>query len=575
MFLSSAALGRGTQFCGKVWRRRFAGGSTRPPPPGPLPVQTLVPPPPPRPPSDTASASSSTLKEPRDSIKTSEEAGFYVRRALHKKIAGMTRGGFDAPAHIFESFWKFCSQIEPNIADFDACLNALVKSKYKGGIVDSEQLRKLLCLMLERIPLASLADLEESPRNLTNTVWALARLARMQPPLSAEVLVLLPDIFLTVEATARPRLATTFRPRELTLMAWAFAKAGAGTETFFKDLGAAAVPKLHNMIPRELSNLAYAYALMKFNHGVVEQVSTEVVNRAGPHLHPFIDQDIANFVWACASLQVQHSELFQATAVAMEARAHDFSPTGLVNILWAFATLRESAPFVQVVLDRLEDENQCRGLEPRAAANTLWSLATLRHKDERCAAFCMLAAQNCILPQANILHPQDVSNVLWAFTTTRLEHPQLFSALGSRTISAIDIFNHQALGNVAWACARMQVPATEEVLNAIADEALRKHSLKSWSPQSMTTVSWALAESGTWHGDFLTAVSSELQARADAFNDVDLATLAVVFRPHEVWAPGLAGTRRAAMARIMGEASRRLLPRTRDALAGYAESGEC
>merc|ERR1712062_795977 len=147
-------------------------------------------------------------------------------------------------------------------------------------------------------------------------------------------------------------------------------------------------------------------------------------------------------------------------------------------------------------------------------------------------------ADRYIVPQARLFHAQDVSNSLWAFATCRVQHQFAYEALAIRDVQIIQSFNQQGMANTVWSCAKMQA-LVPRLFEAAAAEACSRQ-LRDWSPRALVMLFWSFSEVRQCRLDLLPAVCTELQARAQAFNDVDLATLTALFRDGTVWPADIA-----------------------------------
>lgn len=52
-------------------------------------------------------------------------------------------------------------------------------------------------------------------------------------------------------------------------------------------------------------------------------------------------------------------------------------------------------------------------------------------------------------------HPQNFTNLAWAFARLELRHDPLFYAISAQALAIITEFNSQNLGNTAWAFASL------------------------------------------------------------------------------------------------------------------------
>lgn len=492
------------------------------------------------------------------------QGGSYVQAALHRDLRqAAQRGG---PERIFAIFWRHCDAMAtPNSADLDACLNALVRSQSAGTTFDSKDLLRLLWYLEHAIVTYNVSL--DAGRFMTNVIWSLVRLARQRDSsLSPDVLAKLPAIFCHIENVAIPALGSSLvLPRHMATLAWAFARGGAGSPSLFSALWEATLRVYDRLLPREVSNVLWAFATAKVaNPEAVTLVSQHLTANNGAMLTTCTEQDIANILWSYAVLQSRQPALFEATAThVLATRISDFTVRGLVTTIWAYASLREPAPFVEMAAEYISSGGRWEKLNSRSCATLLWALASLRYERWMDAFFASLV-DRVIRPQSSIFQALDVSQSLWAFASVRVHNPQLFDALSKRAVQVIDAFNPKALATVAWSCAKMHA-GSPSFFVALA-EAPQRRPLGNWPPQPLTLACWSLAEVDAPRTEMLAAAAKEIVSRADAFSDIDLATLTRILRHDTGWHPTAHALRSAALARIESETTGRGLPRTREAL---------
>mmetsp|Transcript_38136 Transcript_38136/g.105040 ORF Transcript_38136/g.105040 Transcript_38136/m.105040 type:complete len:524 (+) Transcript_38136:66-1637(+) len=485
----------------------------------------------------------------------------YVGKNLHKAMKRAAHPG-NKPDIVFDIFWKHCSHFVPTLMDVDAFITALAKCRLSGTVADAERLLDFLP-HIEKGLCSGHMD-PDCGRYYATVAWSLTKLAKAQPPLPGTVLAQFPAIFAKVDDVARPALQMgVFLPQHISKLAWSFAKCSCGSQALFREICTAARAQVQQFVPREFSNLLWALAVVRVkDDDVLWHAPREIVTRWGPALEGFTEQDVSNIAWSYATLQVPQRELFQRISSAVETRTSEFTTVALVTTTWAFATLREDAPFARAATKNLEQ--RLEQVDVRGCAMLLWALATLKY-EEWMELFFVSIADRRVKPEVDMFHAQDVSNCLWAFATLRVMHTDAFELLATRAVKILDTANAQAITNVTWSCAKMQFK-TPGLYESVVNEALRR-SLRTWPPQSISLFSWALAEVGYTDVRLSEAIAGELQARREAFNDVDLATLAHFFRAEErAVFRGAHSPAVIALTCIAAEVRRRALPRTKEAL---------
>jgi hypothetical protein len=113
-------------------------------------------------------------------------------------------------------------------------------------------------------------------------------------------------------------------------------------EVLFRHLAIRANASLPHFNVRELSNLAYANALLGYNprldedHTLLESIANASIICG----EKFNAQDVSNMVWAFATLKIPQPKLFQALGdVVSLADLETFQPQAIANTVCAFATL--------------------------------------------------------------------------------------------------------------------------------------------------------------------------------------------------------------------------------------------
>eukprot|EP00984_Skeletonema_dohrnii_P022077 scaffold11198_cov103-Skeletonema_dohrnii-CCMP3373.AAC.13 len=191
--------------------------------------------------------------------------------------------------------------------------------------------------------------------------------------------------------------------------------------SLFLSFAIASRDKLDHFDARCLSNIAYAYALIKYvpefdyGCGLFDHIATQAALRCAE----FNAQGISNMMWAYATVGKQHALLFEVMGDQVVAREHlgEFIPQHLSNIMWAYATAQVPHP---KLFKKVAD-------------------AAIRSKGE--------------------FDSQAVVNLLWAYATMGIIDKQLFVSFVPTAGKLIDSYNNQELANMAWAYAVANVDA--------------------------------------------------------------------------------------------------------------------
>ena len=201
--------------------------------------------------------------------------------------------------------------------------------------------------------------------------WARAGQLR---PNSADRRAFVPAIDLTL-----PFVESSFGRRELAGTAHGLARAGLGqtseAQPLWTALATASAARLAEFTPRELSTVAWAFAKSQPRASATEQPAAEVqqlfdaiAEEAPRRLSGFTPQGLSNLAWAYASTGRAPPKLFSALAAHAAERADDLNCQEIANLGWAFAAVARPAPALFGAL--------AAAARPRLSAATLDGFAT-------------------------------------------------------------------------------------------------------------------------------------------------------------------------------------------------------
>ena len=195
-------------------------------------------------------------------------------------------------------------------------------------------------------------------------------------------------------------------------------------DAVFSFLARTAVPILHQFPPRELKDLAYAYALLEYvptlNDG--STLFNHIAEKSIPLLGKFKPQHISNTVWAFEKVKVPHPDLFKEVGdhIVTRQQLNDFTPQNLSNIVWAYAKAKISHPdLFRKVADHI---------------------VSLDHLND----FCL---------------PQNLANVVYSFAKAEISHQGLFNKVADHIVSLdnLDGYNEQEISNLVWSYHKVRV----------------------------------------------------------------------------------------------------------------------
>ena len=347
----------------------------------------------------------------------------------------------------------------------------------------------------------------------------------------------------------------------------------------FNRLAAASVPILYDFDARHLSNLIYAFGLVKAIIPV-EDGTTYFDMLAGvaiPNLKHFNAQDLSNMLWAYANVGVKNTTLFKKTGdtIIEMHDLHEFWPQHLSNITWAYATLNEKNPelFKKVAghIVKLDDLNR---FDPQAMSKIIWAYATAGVSHPKLyekVADHIVSLNNLdkFKPQelsnivwayakAEVSYPklfqkvadhivsldlrqfngQDYSNTVWAFATAGVSHPKLYEKVADNIVSLnnLDKFKAQELSNTVWAYATAE-ESHPKLFQKLAGSAIKRQ--HEFIPQGVANFLWASATNGQIDQNLFSSLTPSVKANLDKYNEQGLANIAWAYAVADVAAPSI------------------------------------
>ncbi|KAL3769288.1 hypothetical protein ACHAWO_007960 [Cyclotella atomus] len=308
-------------------------------------------------------------------------------------------------------------------------------------------------------------------------------------------------------------------------------------EVLFRHLAIRANDSLPHFNARELSNLAYAYALLGYDP-ILDEDHTLLENIADASIicgEQFNAQDVSNMVWAFATLKIPQPKLFQSLGdVVSLADLETFQPQAIANTVWAFATLdvQHDGLFMKVG-DHMSEMNSLRAFYPQALSNIVWAYATTDIKHS--GLFEKVGNHVSQLDSLQSFEPQALSNTLWAYASLGYSHSKLFNKIGDHiALGNLKSFKPQDISNTLWAYATLNLKRPD-LLEKVGDHISGLDSLKAFNPQALSNTVWAYATLDHTHAALFRKVGETI----DQLNDLNL------FKPQDmsniVWAHATLG----------------------------------
>lgn len=328
------------------------------------------------------------------------------------------------------------------------------------------------------------------------------------------------DIFHTLAQTAND-LLPRFNSRELSNLAYAYALLGCDPkldnhDTLFQQIAVESIHRIHRFNAQDLSNLMWAYATIKVSHPILFRSVGDVVVGL-PDLDAFKPQEISILVWAFATANQSHPTLFEKIGDAVAALDHlsAYNPQELSNLVWAYATLNESHSGlfdkVALAIDSLSD---LKAFAPQTFSNIVWAYATAGQRNPYLFEKIGDAIGN--LDELRSFTPQAFSNTLWAYGKANESHNALFEKIGNSIVALnnLNAFTPQELSNTLWALAIAKVKSTN-LFEKIGDALLSRHDISTFTPQNLSNIVWAYSKANEAHAGLFKRVGDTIIARDD------------------------------------------------------------
>ncbi|CAE8626030.1 unnamed protein product [Polarella glacialis] len=340
-----------------------------------------------------------------------------------------------------------------------------------------------------------------APQGIANLAWALASHAAANGTLR-EASEEEQRLLAAFELAASPRLRD-FKPQELSNLAWAFSKLKSPSKLFFQSILKEAVCRLDDFEPQQLSNLAWALAASSVDHSPTDaKTSRQKKTSLAPGSSSLtgiattsdtidvISDDDDTRMRDIISKHIYPQELLLALVRKVIVKIATFTPQGLANIAWAFATLGESQPelfhvICQQSLQLLDD------FKPQEMANLAWACATMDFRDAELSWALARAATQKI----DLFKPQELSSLTWFFATSGVCNLAFLRAVAKSALPRLGSFSPHELSNLAWSFAKLGDWAGDAAVHDLFDgiAIASEEQMKTFSHQDCSNLVWAFA----------------------------------------------------------------------------------
>ena len=376
---------------------------------------------------------------------------------------------------------------------------------------------------------------EQSPQGLANTIWAFATAGHASPALyeatSAHIVEQMAD----------------FNPQGLANAAWAYATAGEESPVLFAALATELRERdLDEFKSQELCNLLWSFATCGEKVRAAQKPPRSPEAR---HSQPCVTRPNAfspdsselicpvvvprllasglppacrtTHIWSSAA-PLQADELFSLAGPAMASRLHEFSPQGIANALWAYATLghNNTELFTAAASHtrmRLAQFNQ------QELSLTAWAYATIGQRSPE--LFDDLASE--AMHRVEELNSQAVSNLAWAYASTGHSAPRFFSTLARKLQDETDDFHPQGLAITTWSLATAEANVSSELLEVVAKCAA--NSISEFNQQGLSNLVWAFATFNASAPALYDAIANRTRSLVHTFSAQGLSNLLYAF----------------------------------------------
>ncbi|MEW5300527.1 MAG: hypothetical protein WDW36_003456 [Sanguina aurantia] len=267
---------------------------------------------------------------------------------------------------------------------------------------------------------------------------------------------------------------SAFTPRQLSNTLWALARLGIhpGTAVLhaFHTQAAAMVGRFNSV---DVSSTLVALGVLSAHTDT--QVPAELVSALVAQLIQELplasDQSLANSLWALAALRTcpGHADM-EKLFVALQPRARQLHPRALSQVLWACATLGVILPqeFVLEMLRATRGPVALAAFSPQSLSNILWALAAAGLGTALVADGWMSAFLTCVQGRLGEFSPQSISNLVTALCKLKFAAPpEWMSAAVNQLHRSRDPAGPQATANVLWALAKMGYSFNTQGLDAM------------------------------------------------------------------------------------------------------------
>eukprot|EP00956_Cyclotella_meneghiniana_P008599 scaffold11689_cov69-Cyclotella_meneghiniana.AAC.3 len=293
---------------------------------------------------------------------------------------------------------------------------------------------------------------------------------------------------------------------------------------------------------RDLSNIAYAYALLGYDPKIDERsLLGAIAEKSIDCIQQFEPQHFANTVWSYARLNVDNPRLFQSVgdAVASKRDLDEFKPQELANIVWAYATAKaQHSDLFQNVGDSIAATDDLRSFNPQNLANIVWAYAKINIQHP--GLFKKVGESIVVMDDMKSFVPQALANIVWAYATNKTQQARLFQKVGDDIFARDDLrsFDPQSLANIVWAYATNNAQHPN-LFQKVGDSIASSDGSKPFTTQNLANIVWAYAKLDVKHPGLFEKIGRSIGALDDlsSFESQHLANIAWSFAVADIDVP--------------------------------------
>ncbi|KAL0039309.1 hypothetical protein WJX79_002716 [Trebouxia sp. C0005] len=299
-----------------------------------------------------------------------------------------------------------------------------------------------------------------------------------------------------------------FGPVELSEIMWSFAVLGHRHERMVDVVTQSLLFRLSDMPVASMSQLVCAFAVLKHKDAVTDVFLDAVSDEALKKVEAFEAGDMANMMWAYASLghwSYVDADLISAVTARMLRVHKELNASSMVNVVWALAKTDYAGNAnrrTRTLLDNIAKSamSQMECFTPEQLSRLLWAFSTLHHWHEE--LYDAVAAETLL--QVNSFLPCHLADMVSAYAHM-VHHPgPLLDQMTHRILPKLDTMDAGALCSVLWAHGVLQT-LTPDLFDKVC-QTLETKSLGEFKPHDFERA---------FHAELLLEADLESKKRED------------------------------------------------------------